>query len=94
MIKKIITRKLRKLMVFLLFWKLVGNNLTLADLACIASITSGLAFIPISKEKYPKLTAWTKLMEKLPYYQEINQKGVDELNTLLFGFIETNKNLK
>lgn len=68
--------------------------MTLADLACIASISSGLAFIPICGVKHPKLTKWVKMMSELPYYQEINQKGVDELNSLLFGFIETNKMTK
>lgn len=48
-------------------------------------------FAPISEEKYPKLTAWVKLMNELPYYKDTNQKGVDEFDELLIGLIAKNK---
>lgn len=73
---------------------LVGNNLTLADLACIATIGSCVFFAAISVEKYPKLTAWMKLMSELPYYKETNQKGVDEFDKLLFDLLVKHKNKK
>lgn len=71
---------------------LVGNHLTLADLACIATISSGLEIIPMCEMKYPKLTAWVKLISELPYYQETNQKGVDELVQLFKEILQKNKN--
>lgn len=71
---------------------MVGNSLTLADLACIATISSCVFFTPISAEKYPKFTAWVKLMSELPYYKETNQKGVDEFDKLLMDLIVKNKN--
>lgn len=71
---------------------LVGNSLTLADLACIATIASCVFFTPISGEKYPKLTAWVELMSELPYYQETNQKGADEFDRLLIDLLVKHKN--
>lgn len=58
---------------------LVGDHLTLADLSCVATASSLCAILPAAEEKYPKLNAWIKRLAKLPYYAEINQKGVDIL---------------
>lgn len=73
---------------------LVGDHLTLADLACITTISSSLTIIPMCETKYPKLTAWVKLISELPYYKELNQKGADELNTLYSTVLEANRNKK
>ncbi|XP_037907553.1 glutathione S-transferase 1-like [Hermetia illucens] len=58
---------------------LVGDSLTVADLCCIASISSTQGVLPVDKEKYPNLAAWMKRMEELPYYEEANGKSAKEL---------------
>uniref|UniRef100_T1GW09 Uncharacterized protein n=1 Tax=Megaselia scalaris TaxID=36166 RepID=T1GW09_MEGSC len=60
---------------------LVGNSLTVADLCCIATISS-LVFAPIDPSKYPKLTEWIKRMKVLPYY-ETNEKGASQLLAMI-----------
>ncbi|KFB39337.1 glutathione s-transferase E4 [Anopheles sinensis] len=58
---------------------IVGNSLTLADLSCIASISSIHAIFPIDQSKYPKLAAWVDRLSQLPYYKATNQEGAEEL---------------
>lgn len=53
---------------------LVGNNVTLADLSCIANVSSLTSLFPTPEDKYPKINAWVKKMEELPYYFEVNKK--------------------
>ncbi|CAD7083152.1 unnamed protein product [Hermetia illucens] len=57
---------------------LVGDSLTVADLCCIASISTAQGVLPVDKEKYPNLATWMKRMEELPYYEEANGKNVRE----------------
>lgn len=53
---------------------LVGNSLTVADLVCIANVSSMDGLVPIDAVKYPKLTAWLERVKQLPYYEEANGK--------------------
>lgn len=50
---------------------LCGNNLTIADFCCIATVCSIDQLAPIDAEQYPKLLAWIKRLEALPYYAEL-----------------------
>lgn len=66
--------------------------MTVADLSGIAIITTLNAFIPVDQQKYPQLINYIKKMEKLPYYKDINQKGVDLLSAFVKGkLLENNK---
>lgn len=49
-----------------------GNNLTIADFHFIATITSLEVYIPMKEDKFPRIFAWLKRMQALPYYNEIN----------------------
>lgn len=69
---------------------LVGNKMTVADLSGIAIIGTLNAFIPVDEQKYPQLTNYIKKMEKLPYYKDINQKGIDLLAAILKGKLAEN----
>ncbi|KAL5287378.1 GstE2.2 family protein [Megaselia abdita] len=60
---------------------LVGNTMTVADICCIATVSS-LVFAPINPVKYPKLTDWIKRMKQLPYY-ETNENGASILLSLV-----------
>uniref|UniRef100_T1E824 glutathione transferase n=1 Tax=Anopheles aquasalis TaxID=42839 RepID=T1E824_ANOAQ len=71
---------------------IVGNSLTLADLSCIASISSMHAIFPIDAGKYPQLAAWVERVSKqLPYYKSTNQDGAEELAQLYRTILADNQ---
>ncbi|KAH8392741.1 hypothetical protein KR215_008681 [Drosophila sulfurigaster] len=51
-----------------------GNQLTVADFSLISTISSSQAYVEIESSKWPRLSAWVKRMEELPYYSE-NSNG-------------------
>nr|WET52666.1 glutathione S-transferase [Phaedon brassicae]WET52791.1 glutathione S-transferase [Phaedon brassicae] len=53
-----------------------GNQVTIADFCFVTSITSWSVFVPLPEAQYPKISAWVKRMQQLPYYSE-NQTGLD-----------------
>ncbi|KAH8279137.1 hypothetical protein KR026_002171, partial [Drosophila bipectinata] len=55
---------------------IAGNQLTIADFSLVSSVTSLGPFVAFDPAKYPKTEAWIKRLEKLPYYEEANGKGV------------------
>ncbi|EDW62180.1 glutathione S-transferase 1 [Drosophila virilis] len=61
---------------------IAGDQLTIADFSLISSISSLVAYIPIEATKYPKLSAWIKRLEQLPYYAE-NAKGAGEFAAVI-----------
>lgn len=54
---------------------LTGDNLTLADVAFVAWISTWNISLKIPIDRYPKITAWWKRIEKLPFYQS-NLQGM------------------
>lgn len=54
-----------------------GDQLTIADFSIISSITSLVAYVDIVSAKYPKISAWLKRLEQLPYYSE-NSVGAQQ----------------
>ncbi|XP_037929867.1 glutathione S-transferase 1-like [Teleopsis dalmanni] len=56
-----------------------GDQLTIADFSLISTISSAVGILEIKESEYPKVSAWIKRMEKLPYYQEANAKGAEML---------------
>jgi len=66
-----------------------GDNMTVADLCFVASITSMEYNCPISADKYPKITEWKDKMQKLPYYYEANGLG-NEMRVKMFNNILEN----
>ncbi|KAH8277771.1 hypothetical protein KR018_006103 [Drosophila ironensis] len=66
---------------------LTGNQLTIADLCCIASVSTAEALAPIDAAKFPKLLEWVKRLKALPYYQKCNEEGVDLLVGMVKGLI-------
>ncbi|KAJ6647179.1 Glutathione S-transferase 1 [Pseudolycoriella hygida] len=67
-----------------------GDSITIADYCCIATISSVDTVAPIDAEKYPKLTAWKKLMEGLPNYH-VNVQGAVGVQKLFFDTMEKRK---
>lgn len=72
---------------------LVGNALTVADLSAVAIVSTLDALVPIDRVKSPKLLAWIGRLSKLPYYEEINQKPVNDLKGIVFAKLASNKNV-
>ncbi|KAH8237434.1 hypothetical protein KR038_011714 [Drosophila bunnanda] len=66
---------------------LTGDKLTIADLSCIASVSTAEAFAPIEADQFPKLKEWVKRLQALPYYQKTNQEGLDMLVGLVKGLL-------
>ncbi|XP_011208410.1 glutathione S-transferase 1 [Bactrocera dorsalis] len=60
-----------------------GDNLTIADLSLITSISSMHAYIDSDAAKYPNLVAWIKRLEQLPYYEKANGNGTKQLIELI-----------
>ncbi|KAJ8979579.1 hypothetical protein NQ317_019154 [Molorchus minor] len=54
-----------------------GETLTLADFSIVATVTSANLLVPIASNRFPKISAWLARIQKLPYYAEANQKGLD-----------------
>lgn len=61
---------------------MAGETVTIADISLVATLTSCNVVVPINSEKYPKITAWIKTMEQLPYYNA-NKVGLDVLDELI-----------
>lgn len=60
-----------------------GDQLSIADFSFVTTITSWSgAFAPLSEAKFPKIAAWIKRMQQLPYYKE-NQVGLDVYLSLM-----------
>jgi len=62
---------------------MAGDTVTIADLSLIPSVTSADILLPIDNVKYPKISAWLKRSQALPYYQEANQVGLDNFKNLI-----------
>nr|APX61035.1 putative glutathione S-transferase epsilon class member 7 [Leptinotarsa decemlineata] len=61
---------------------IAGDQLTIADFSFVTSLTSWTVYIPLSEAEYPKLAAWRKRMESLPYYH-VYQQSLDKYVELM-----------
>ncbi|XP_075984524.1 glutathione S-transferase 1-like [Anticarsia gemmatalis] len=66
---------------------LAGDEPTLADISCVATISSLNEMIPIDAKEYPNITAWLARCSKLDYYQKGNTPGLQEFGVLLKQFL-------
>lgn len=69
---------------------LVGNTMTVADIACASTVLTLCYLVPIDAELYPRIDIWLMLMTKLPDYDEIQCAGAKLLSTGLNRYIELN----
>lgn len=70
---------------------IAGDQLTIADLCCAASVTSITDIVPIDEKLYPKYVDWLKRMRQLPYFDEVNAEGVAMLQATLKAKLLTNQ---
>ncbi|KAH0818878.1 hypothetical protein GEV33_003913 [Tenebrio molitor] len=62
---------------------LAGSSLTVADLCCVATVSTATIITPISTEKYPNLSTWYRTCKNLPFYEETNGAGLNKLDALV-----------
>lgn len=70
---------------------LVGNRMTVADLCCLATISTMQIPAPIQQESHPKLFDWFQRMSKLPFYEEVNGRHVQAFREFLSAKMNTNR---
>lgn len=70
---------------------LVGDRLTVADLACVTSVLQLDLITPIEAERYPKLRAWLQRLAELPYFADVNEKSLKEFAGLFKLVMEANR---
>ncbi|KAJ8717509.1 hypothetical protein PYW08_005908 [Mythimna loreyi] len=64
-----------------------GDHLTVADVSCVASISSLAAIVPVD-DKYEKLKAWFSSLQEQEWYQKGNLTGL----ALFEGFVKSKLN--
>ncbi|XP_050343100.1 glutathione S-transferase 1-like [Nymphalis io] len=52
-----------------------GDNMTIADISILASVSAMRHIVPIDANKYPKVAAWFKYMESQTFYKKCAEKG-------------------
>lgn len=62
---------------------IAGDQLTIADLCCAASVTSITDIAPIDEKLYPKFVDWLKRIRQLSYFDEVNAEGVAALQAAI-----------
>ncbi|KAK9881395.1 hypothetical protein WA026_016285 [Henosepilachna vigintioctopunctata] len=62
---------------------LCGDCLTIADICCVATVSTATIIIPISTDKYPNLSTWYRNFKNLEYYEETNGQGLNKLDALV-----------
>lgn len=60
-----------------------GNEMTIADLCLVATISSIDEIVRIDSTTYPNLTKWYKRMHQLPYYQHVNGVGAKSIQQVV-----------
>ncbi|CAK1594046.1 unnamed protein product [Parnassius mnemosyne] len=62
---------------------LVGDEITLADICCVATISSLNELVPIDLNLYPNLSQWLERCEDEEFYKKGNQPGLQQFSALL-----------
>lgn len=55
---------------------LAGSNVTIADFCAAASTATMNELVPIDKNTFPYVHAWFERLQKLPFYEKIQEKGL------------------
>ncbi|CAB3238639.1 unnamed protein product [Arctia plantaginis] len=66
---------------------LAGDEPTLADISCVANISTLNELLPIDENVYPNVVAWLKRCSELDYYKKGNEPGLLEFRKLLKLFL-------
>ncbi|XP_075167069.1 glutathione S-transferase 1-like [Haematobia irritans] len=58
---------------------LCGNEMTIADICCIATISAVVTNVPIDEKMNPKLYAWLNRMRSKSFYDDDGAEGLQKL---------------
>ncbi|CAF4879827.1 unnamed protein product [Pieris macdunnoughi] len=61
---------------------LAGEQFTIADICCVATISSLNNLLPIDAQKYPRLYAWLERCSELDIYKKKNAPGNKEIGEI------------
>lgn len=70
---------------------LVGNRLTVADLCCVATVSTMQIYAPIQRATHPHLFDWFHRMSELPFYDEVNGRHIQAFREFIDAKMETNR---
>ncbi|CAG4962468.1 unnamed protein product [Parnassius apollo] len=62
---------------------LVGDEITLADICCVATISSLNELVPIDSDLYPNILQWLERCKEEEFYKKGNQPGLEQFSALL-----------
>ncbi|XP_073811729.1 glutathione S-transferase 1-like, partial [Musca autumnalis] len=68
---------------------LCGEDMTIADICCLATISAVVENAPIDENKFPKLCDWLKRMCSMPFYCD---DGAEKLQKKIRKRLEENRN--
>jgi len=71
-----------------------GNDLTIADLCLVATASSLNDIVPLDPTKHLKIKQWMDRLSQLPYYEQVNGVGANELQIAVRGLVKKNAELK
>ncbi|XP_047035011.1 uncharacterized protein LOC124641048 [Helicoverpa zea] len=66
---------------------LTGNELTIADMSCVATVSTPNELVLIDEKLYPNITAWIKRCSEFDFYKKGNQPGLLEFRRLLKEYL-------
>ena len=69
-----------------------GDEVTIADISCIATISTLVNFVHIDEIKYPKMYAWFNVMKSLDFYIAENAEGSELFSKMIKEKIASVKN--
>lgn len=69
---------------------LCGDHLSIADISCIATLSSMDTFLTIEKSQYPKLVKWINSMKSFSFY-ELNKKPAEDVQELIRNKMKENQ---
>lgn len=70
---------------------LCGDDLNVADLCCVASISSIIRVVPLDTTEHAKVIEWMQRMAKLPYYEAKNAEGAERLQDIVMKMLKENQ---
>ncbi|CAH1169710.1 unnamed protein product [Phaedon cochleariae] len=69
---------------------IAGSQLTIADFSLWTTITNASSYVPVDAAKYPRMAAWIKNLESLPY-SDLNGVGGRKFGELIASLLAKNK---
>jgi len=70
---------------------LVGNTVTIADICCVATVSTAKSVFGLDVDRFPKTNAWIERLEQLPYINKYNGEINATFREFFNGKLEANK---